>query len=130
MSQTKLDRLRARGSVLIDADRDGYHVSWWPKGQKGNPLCGRGDSGPTLEPIIEALEEATRPMSRDWEDARFAREWQAQRDAEDNQRFWMRTYDREDRDREKRARHRSEDQARRNAAWRKREIERVRRVLT
>lgn len=130
MTQTTLDRLRARGTVVIEADNDGYSVSWWPKGQKGNPFCGRGGRGPALDPIVAALEAETRPMSRDWEGARAAREWEAERKAEETHRFWMRTYDREDRDRERQARIRLEAQVRLEAARRKRERERVKRVLT
>lgn len=129
MTQTKLDRLRARGSVLIEADSDGYRVSWWPKGQKGNPFCGRGDHGPTLEPIIAALEELTRPPSRDWESARYARERQAEHDAEVNLRFWMRQYDRDDRHREKRARESEAWRVKRRAEVARRERERVKRML-
>lgn len=127
--QTTLDRLRARGSVVIAADADGYRLSWWPKGQKGNPLCGRGESGPTLEPLIAALEEATRPPSRDFEDARYYRVRQAEHDAAALERFWMRHYDRDDRQRERRAREAEARRIQRRVEVARREQERVRRIL-
>ncbi len=116
--QTKLDRLRARGTVRIEADAGGYHVSWWPKGQRGNPFCGRGESGPALDPIVADLEEATRPPSRDWDGARFARERQARLEAEQTQRARMRGYDIDDRLRERRDRRWQEAQIRRSRARR------------
>jgi len=100
---TPLDRLRARGEVRIDADAFGYHVSWWPKGQKGNPFCGRGLSGTVLEPLIEELVEATRPTTRDFYEAKYAREWQAEHDQAWNQRCALAACDRDDRRREKRS---------------------------
>lgn len=129
MTQTTLDRLRARGTVIIDADDGGYHVSWWPKGQKGNPFCGRGQSGPVLEPLIVALEESTRPPSRDWESARYARVWQEELDAETRRKYRLAECDRDDRRREKRSREREEYRIKAEARRRIAERERVRRVL-
>ncbi|MEA2702122.1 MAG: hypothetical protein QOD63_67 [Actinomycetota bacterium] len=103
-----MDRLRARGDVLISADDEGYDITWWPKGQRGNPFCGRGARGPVLDELVMHLEQATRPPSRDWDDARYAREWQAEEDRRNTLRFWLGQYDREklDRERVKREEHR------------------------
>ncbi len=130
MTQTRLDRLRARGEVVVHADSGGYSVSWWPKGQRGNPFCGRSGSGPVLDSIVAEIEEATRPQTRDWDDARWARERQAKKDAEDRQRFWLRTYDQDDRRREKAARDRVERQKVRERDERRRQRQRVYQALS
>ena len=129
MSQTTLDRLRARGTVVIEADADGYHLSWWPTGQKGNFLVARGGSGPVLEPLVVAMEEATRPPSRDWDDARWHRERQAEHDAAWRQRAALAACDNADRIRERRSREAEEWRITRRSQIARRERDRVKRVL-
>jgi hypothetical protein len=127
--QTKLDRLRARGTVIIEADRDGYKVTWWPTGQKGNFLVGRGGRGRDMDALVAQLEEETRPATRDWDYARSHREWCERLEQEQRQRARMRQYDREDRLRHRRDLERIASQERRAATAATRERERVRRVL-
>ena len=56
-------RLCARGEVRIHRNSDGRRplVLWWPRGQFGNPFCGRSFGGDTLEEALVLAEEATRP---------------------------------------------------------------------
>lgn len=130
MTQTKLDRLRARGSVRIDADSDGYAVAWWPKGQAGNPFCGRGDRGPVLEELVAHIEEATRPAwYADVDDVRAARERKAEHDRAERQRLALRHADMDDRRREKRAREAEAWRVKRRAEIARQERERVKRML-
>ncbi len=131
MSQTALDRLRFRGEVSITADADGYSLSWWPKGQRGNPFCARGVTGPVLDALAVDVERATRP---DWypdvESVREARERKAEYDRACSLRQALALVDREDRWREKRDRQRVEWRRQRQAEIARRERSRVQRVLT
>jgi hypothetical protein len=109
VTTTTLARLRARGTVIIEADRDGIRVSWWPRGQKGWPLCGHGRRGVDLEAMLTELEEETRPRwYPDVESVREAREAKAEHDRAARQRSALRTIDRVDRLRERWSREREQ----------------------
>lgn len=74
-------RLNARGVARIHQGGDGPLVLWWPRGQFGNPFCGRSFGGETLEEVLVRAEEKTRPPSMSIEDLAWRRQCERGREA-------------------------------------------------